>query len=153
MLVKCHSVLLRCYYVISVCDSHPCLFGGTCTPLDSSTYQCRCAAGFSGTHCQIIGKFYILNDFETPQNTHKETSLTLPLFIQVPVISKESKQSCICLLEVLILSLSMILILDFRIVQAVWYFLLSRKSKYWLTPNQDNVSEWGDMSMHGLLFQ
>ena len=59
---------------------------------------------------------------------HK-TSLTLPLFIQVPVISKESKQSCICVLEVLILSLSMILILDFRIVQAVWYFLLSVDSR------------------------
>jgi hypothetical protein len=81
MLVKCHSVLLRCYYVISVCDSHPCLFGGTCTPLDSSTYQCRCAAGFSGTHCQIIGKFYILNDFETPQNTHKGKLIEIVLCI------------------------------------------------------------------------
>ena len=32
---------------------------------------------------------------------------------------------------------------------------LSRKSKDWLTQNQDNVSEWGDMwlSIHGLLFQ
>jgi hypothetical protein len=23
---------------------------------------------------------------------------------------------------------------------------------YWLAWNQDNVSEWGDMSIHGLLF-
>ena len=30
---------------------------------------------------------------------------------------------------------------------------LRRKSKDWLTRNWDNVSEWGDMSMHGLLFQ
>ena len=30
---------------------------------------------------------------------------------------------------------------------------LRRKSKDWLTRNQDNVSEWGDMSISGLLFQ
>ena len=28
-----------------------------------------------------------------------------------------------------------------------------RKSKDRLARNQDNVSEWGDMSVHGLLFQ
>jgi hypothetical protein len=31
---------------------------------------------------------------------------------------------------------------------------LSRsKSKDWLARNQDNVSEWSDMSAHGLLFE
>jgi hypothetical protein len=30
---------------------------------------------------------------------------------------------------------------------------LRRKSKNWLARNQDNVSEWGDMSISGLLFQ
>ena len=30
---------------------------------------------------------------------------------------------------------------------------LRRKSKDWLARNQDNVSEWGDMSIHKLLFQ
>jgi hypothetical protein len=30
---------------------------------------------------------------------------------------------------------------------------LRRKSKNWLTQNQDNVSEWSDMSTCGLLFQ
>ena len=30
---------------------------------------------------------------------------------------------------------------------------LRRKSKDWLAQNQNNVSEWGDMSIHGLLFQ
>jgi hypothetical protein len=30
---------------------------------------------------------------------------------------------------------------------------LRRKSKVWLTRNQNNVSEWSDMSTHGLLFQ
>ena len=29
---------------------------------------------------------------------------------------------------------------------------LRRKSKDWLARNQDNVSEWGDMSIHRLLF-
>jgi hypothetical protein len=28
-----------------------------------------------------------------------------------------------------------------------------RKIKDWLTRNQDNASEWGDMSIRGLLFQ
>jgi hypothetical protein len=30
---------------------------------------------------------------------------------------------------------------------------LRRKSKDWLAWNHDNVSEWGDMSIRGLLFQ
>ena len=30
---------------------------------------------------------------------------------------------------------------------------LRRKSKDWLARNQNNVSEWGDMSIHRLLFQ
>ena len=30
---------------------------------------------------------------------------------------------------------------------------LRRKSKYWLAWNQNNVSEWSDMSARGLLFQ
>ena len=29
---------------------------------------------------------------------------------------------------------------------------LRRRSKDWLDRNQDNVSEWGDMSIRGLLF-
>ena len=42
-----------------------------------------------------------------------------------------------------------------------WYIMpnsakhavLRRKSKDWLARNPDNVSEWGDMSIHELLFQ
>ena len=30
---------------------------------------------------------------------------------------------------------------------------LRRKNKDWLARNQDNMSEWGDMSIRGLLFQ
>jgi hypothetical protein len=30
---------------------------------------------------------------------------------------------------------------------------LRSKNKDWLAGNQNNVSEWGDMSIHGLLFQ
>jgi hypothetical protein len=33
------------------------------------------------------------------------------------------------------------------------YASLRRKNKDWLARNQDNVSQWGDMSIHGLLFQ
>jgi len=43
--------------------------------------------------------------------SHK-TSLTLPLFIEVPVPSQESERSCICVLGVSILPLSTILILE-----------------------------------------
>jgi hypothetical protein len=30
---------------------------------------------------------------------------------------------------------------------------LRRKNKDWLAQNQDNVSEWSDMSIYGLMFQ
>ena len=30
---------------------------------------------------------------------------------------------------------------------------LQRKSKYWLARNQNNISEWSDISTRGLLFQ
>jgi hypothetical protein len=36
---------------------------------------------------------------------------------------------------------------------SVKHVALRRKSKDWLARNQDNVSEWGDMSFRGLLFQ
>ena len=33
------------------------------------------------------------------------------------------------------------------------YVALRRKSEDWLAPNQNNVSEWSDMFIRGLLFQ
>jgi hypothetical protein len=33
------------------------------------------------------------------------------------------------------------------------YAAVRRKNKDWLAWNRDNVSEWGDMSICGLLFQ
>ena len=33
------------------------------------------------------------------------------------------------------------------------YAALKRKSKDWMVQNQDNVSEWSDMYIRGLLFQ
>jgi hypothetical protein len=36
---------------------------------------------------------------------------------------------------------------------SVKHSALRRKSTDWLALNQDNVSEWGDMSICGLLFQ
>ena len=53
----------------------------------------------------------------------KKTSLTLPLFIEVPVPRQENEWSCICVLGVLILPLSTILIFDFGIVTMVWYII------------------------------
>ena len=61
--------------------------------------------------------------------THK-SSLTPPLFLEVPVTSHEREQSCICFLVVSILLLSAILIVVFGIVSTVWYFLLRFSSFY-----------------------
>jgi hypothetical protein len=36
---------------------------------------------------------------------------------------------------------------------SVKHAALRSKSKDWLARNQNNVSEWGDMSIRGLLFQ
>jgi hypothetical protein len=38
-------------------------------------------------------------------------------------------------------------------VYSLFIFLIYRKSKEWLARNQNNVSEWSDMSIHGLLFR
>ena len=58
--------------------------------------------------CVTCGKHihdcFISSRFEV--YAHK-TNLILPLFIEVPMLSQESERSCICLLEVSILSLSM----------------------------------------------
>ena len=44
---------------------------------------------------------------------------------------------------------------DYKIVICCFcakYTALSRKSKDWLIRNQNSMSEWSDMSTHGLLF-
>jgi hypothetical protein len=55
---------------------------------------------------------------------HK-TSLSPPLFIEVPVQSQESKQLCICVFGISILPLSTILIFYFGIVPIVIFFCFS----------------------------
>ena len=52
-------------------------------------------------------------------------SLTLPLFTEMPVPSQESEQSCILCVryQLSILPLSIIILLDYRIVPSVWYLL------------------------------
>ena len=45
---------------------------------------------------------------------------------------------------------------DYKIVFCCFsarHIALRRKSKDWMSRNQDNVSEWEEMSIHGLLFQ
>jgi hypothetical protein len=48
-----------------------------------------------------------------------KTNLALPRFIEVPVPSKESERTCICVLGVSVLLLSTILIFDYGTVPAV----------------------------------
>ena len=48
----------------------------------------------------------------------------LPYFIDVAVPSQESKRSCICALELVILSFPTTVIFEFAIVLTVWYILL-----------------------------
>jgi len=42
---------------------------------------------------------------------------------------------------------------DYKIGICCFSAALRRKNKEWLAWNQDNVSEWGDMSIHRMLFQ
>jgi len=46
---------------------------------------------------------------------------------------------------------------DYKIGMCCFFFVkhavLRRKNKDWLARNHNNVSEWGDMSIRGLLFQ
>jgi hypothetical protein len=111
---------------------------------------------------------------------HK-TSLTLSHVIEVSVSRQASEQSCICVLQVLIIykakcdivqqdiisnggvMVSMLAssgvdrgfeprsdqIKDYKIGICCFstkHAALRRKSKDWLVQNQDNVSEWGDVS-------
>jgi hypothetical protein len=62
----------------------------------------------------------------------------------------------LCLLLIVLLECQSGQTKDHKI--GTWYFYakhaaLKRKSKDWLARNHDNVSEWGDMSVCGLLFQ
>jgi hypothetical protein len=54
-----------------------------------------------------------------------KTSLALPLFIEVPVLSQESERSCVSVLGVSILPLSTIFLLDFRTVPQSDLFVLN----------------------------
>ena len=55
-----------------------------------------------------------------------KTSLTSPLFIEVPVPSQEIEWSCICMLLLSTLSLSMIFLLEFGPVSTEWYSFVFR---------------------------
>jgi hypothetical protein len=52
------------------------------------------------------------------------TDSTPPLFIKVPVPSQESDRSCICVLDLPLLTL----LLDYRTVLTVWYLLLDYRT-------------------------
>ena len=52
-----------------------------------------------------------------------KTSLTPSLFIEMSIPSQASEWSCICVLRISILPLSLIFLLDFGTVPTVWYFI------------------------------
>lgn len=48
---------IHCETVISnrICDNSPCQFGGTCRPLlNEALYECLCAPGYKGRHCELL---------------------------------------------------------------------------------------------------
>ena len=55
---------------------------------------------------------------------HK-TSLTLPLFIEMPVPSQESEQSCMCVIGSVFATVSTVFQLNFGTVQTMWYFFFN----------------------------
>jgi hypothetical protein len=64
----------------------------------------------------LVKKMSVLDSFLLQNTNAHKTSLTQPLFIEVPVPSQESERLCICVLGVLIMFLSIIFGLDFRTV-------------------------------------
>ena len=40
-----------CNVEIHVCDTSPCVNGGTCVEHNNNDFQCECPAGFSGPTC------------------------------------------------------------------------------------------------------
>jgi hypothetical protein len=57
------------------------------------------------------------------ENWAHKTSLIPPLIIEVPVPSQESERSCICVLEVLIFTLSTIFLLNLELFRQCGVFL------------------------------
>ena len=59
-------------------------------------------------------------------------SFVTPLFIDMPIPRFESKPSCICVVRVSIVTLSMICLLDFGTVLALTYFFVFNIVTYFL---------------------
>ncbi len=38
---------------INVCQSSPCLNGGTCSSISTTQYSCSCSLGYQGSMCQL----------------------------------------------------------------------------------------------------
>ena len=64
------------------------------------------------------------------------TSLTLPLFIEVPVLRQENERLCICVLEASIFPLSTIFLLDYGNFS---YLLFSCDHKTFMTYGHSHV--------------
>lgn len=49
------QILLHIYVTGTPCASAPCYNGGSCTNVGSSSFECRCPAGFLGDRCETKG--------------------------------------------------------------------------------------------------
>ena len=98
-------------------------------------------SGFLRISSVLVSKFKLyLYNFESTTYTWKtlarpthftkrwglahKTNSTSPLFIEVPVPSQDSERSSICVLEVSILSISMLFLQDIRTFSIVWRFFV-----------------------------
>ena len=71
-ILKTKDLLLK-LLLDSNCSTNPCLNGATCTATGSgSSYTCTCAAGYSGTNCQICNIiYYFTNKLKKDKNNLK----------------------------------------------------------------------------------
>jgi hypothetical protein len=45
---------MYCEIQVNLCDSSPCLNGGTCVQTNSTSWICQCMCGFTGTRCESV---------------------------------------------------------------------------------------------------
>ena len=56
---------------INLCQSSPCLNGGTCSSISNTQFSCSCALGYQGSNCQLCNfKFYFFK-FNLEKNIKK----------------------------------------------------------------------------------
>lgn len=46
------------FFLSDPCNPNPCVFGGLCTVISNTVYNCTCINGRSGSNCQIPGSMF-----------------------------------------------------------------------------------------------